>query len=102
MRTRARLIAIVAAALFSVVASAAEKGKDKFVINATDDIRSILAQEIDLPVKLKLRSGAEVGGTVTRLGNGIVQISQVTGMELYDAIVKIDDISAVLFWVRKR
>jgi len=30
-----------------------------------------------------------------------VQISKVAGMELYDAVVKIDDISAVMFWVRK-
>ncbi len=75
--------------------------KDKYTIRATDNLRTILEQELDLPVKLRLKSGAEIGGIVTRVGTGVVQISEVSGMEVYDAVVVIDDISAVLFKVRK-
>lgn len=95
---------VVLLTIFSLLpglAAAAEKKRDTYLINPSDNIKTILEQEIDLPVKLKLRSGAEIGGTVSRVGNGVVQISKVAGMELYDAVVRIDDISAVLFWVRK-
>lgn len=83
-----------------LAAGAADK-KDKYMVRATDNLRTILEQEIDLPVKLRLKSGAEIGGIVARVGTGVVQISEVSGMEVYDAVVVIDDISAVLFKVRK-
>jgi len=38
----------------------------------------------------------------TRVGNGVVQLAEIGGMELYDAVINIDDISAVLCKVRKR
>jgi len=86
--------------LAPVVAPAADQ-QDKYLIRTTDNILTILQQEIDLPVKLQLKSGAQISGIVARIGVGIVQISEVSGMELYDAVVKIDDISAVLFKARK-
>jgi hypothetical protein len=76
--------------------------KDRYVIRATDSLRTILESDVGLPVKLRLRSGNEISGTITRIGNGIVQISEVSGMEFYDAIVSIDDISAVLIKARKK
>lgn len=75
--------------------------KEKYQIRATDNLRIVLEQEIDLPVRLQLKSGTEIGGIVTKVGNGIVQISELNGQEVYDAIVNIDDISAVLMKVRK-
>jgi len=86
--------------LAPMAASAADQ-QDKYLIRTTDNILTILQQEIDLPVKLQLKSGAQISGIVARIGVGIVQISEVSGMELYDAVVKIDDISAVLFKARK-
>jgi hypothetical protein len=92
--------ALLAALLAPALATAADKG-DKYLIRATDTIKVILEQEKDLPVKLHLKSGAELGGTVVRVGNGVVQIAEVVGREVYDAVVNIDDISAVLFKARK-
>ena len=37
-----------------------------------------------------------------RVGNGAVQLAENAGMALFDAVVNIDDISAVLCKVRKR
>ena len=96
-----RLVLLILLSLLPGLSAAADKKQDKYLINPSDNIRTILEQEIDLPVKLRLRSGTEISGTVARVGNGVVQISKVAGMERYDAVVKIDDISAVLFWVRK-
>lgn len=84
----------------SFATHAAER-REKYQIRATDNIRIILEQEIDLPVRLHLKSGTEIGGIVTKVGNGVVQISELNGQEVYDAVVNIDDISAVLMKVRK-
>jgi len=96
----AKVLLVLSLTVAPLVSSGADK-KDKFLIRTTDNILTILQQEIDLPVKLQLRSGAQISGTVTRIGVGVVQISEVSGMELFDAVVKIDDISAVLFRARK-
>jgi hypothetical protein len=97
----ALVFAVAATLLLSLHAGAADK-KDKYLINPNDNIKTILEKEIDLPVKLRLKSGAELSGTVARVGNGVVQIAEIGGMEFYDAVVNIDGISAVLFKVRKR
>ena len=99
--TRIMKILFVLSFLAVPPASSAAGKNDKYTIRATDNLRTILEQEIDLPVKLRLKSGAEIGGIVIRVGTGVVQISEVSGMEVYDAVVVIDDISAVLFKVRK-
>lgn len=91
---------LLAFLMFPVAAQAAER-KEKYQIRATDTLRSILEQEVDLPVRLHLKSGTEIGGIVTKVGNGVVQISELNGQEVYDAVVNIDDISAVLIKVRK-
>jgi len=93
--------AVAAALLLPLHAGAADK-KGKYLINPNDNIKTILEKEIDLPVKLRLKSGAELSGTVARVGNGVVQVTEIGRMEFYDAVVNIDDISAVLFKVRKR
>lgn len=80
---------------------AADK-KDRYVIRPSDTMHSILESDIGLPIKVRLRSGAELSGIVTKVGNGVVQLSELAGMEYYDAIVRIDDISAVIVKVRKQ
>lgn len=99
--TRAlKTFTILAFMAFPLSATAVDK-KEKYVIRATDNLRTILEQEVDLPVRLHLKSGTEIGGIVTKVGTGVVQISELNGQEVYDAVVNIDDISAVLMKVRK-
>lgn len=38
----------------------------------------------------------------TRVGNGVVHLAEIGGMAFFDAVVNIDDISTVLYKVRKR
>lgn len=92
---------ILLAFLVVPLAAQAADRKEKYQIRATDNLRIVLEQEIDMPVRLHLKSGTEIGGIVTKVGNGVVQISELNGQEVYDAVVNIDDISAVLMKVRK-
>ena len=43
-----------------------------------------------------MRSGEKLAGTVKVVGDKAVHIAKVTGQELFDAVVVLDDISAVL------
>ncbi len=96
-----RTVLLLTLLVLPALTMAADK-KDKYRINPNDHIKDILEKEIDLPVKLRLRSGAEINGTVARVGASVVQVSEVAGMEYYDAVINISDISAVLFKVRKQ
>jgi hypothetical protein len=84
------------------LAGAAGPDTTPLQIRGSDTIRTTLEQQTGKAVKLRLKSGQELGGTVARFGNGVVQLSQVSGMEFFDAVVSIDDISAVLIRVRNR
>ena len=53
-------------------------------------------------VKLKLRSGQEIEGTVAKVGAHAVHVSQLAGMDFYDAAVRLDDISAVIVKARSK
>jgi hypothetical protein len=93
---------LLCCALLGLSAVEAADKKNAYLINPSDNIKTILEREIDLPVKLRLKSGTELSGTVVRVGVGVVQIAEVAGLEHYDAIVSLDDISAVLIKARKR
>lgn len=101
MSKASRILPLLPLLVVSLAAAAAERDGDKFRIRTTDNLRTMLEQEMDRPVKVRLTSGQELSGTVVRLGAGVVQLSHVGGMEFYDAVINIDDISAVLLRVRK-
>ena len=53
-------------------------------------------------VKLKLKTGSDLDGVVTKVGTNAVHIAELSGMEFYDALVRIDHISAVVIKMRTK
>jgi hypothetical protein len=53
-------------------------------------------------VIVKLTSGGDIQGVVTKVGDNMVQISKISTMSYYDAVVRIDSITAVLMKVRAK
>ena len=96
---RVALLMLLLLQPLTVLAAAADT-KNKYLINPNDRIKTILKQKIDLAVKLRLKTGYEINGTVVRVGVNVVQIAEVGGMDFYDAVIIINDISVVLFKVR--
>ncbi len=62
----------------------------------TDTIASVLKRQIGERVELRLKSGEKLDGKVTAVGEKAAQISALTGQEFFDAVVVLDDISAVV------
>jgi hypothetical protein len=66
-------------------------------LSAPDAMRLNLEQHAGKRVRLRLVSGQEVDGTVVKVGAGAVHLTQLTGMELFDAVVRLDQVAAVVF-----
>ncbi|HKY90529.1 MAG TPA: hypothetical protein VJM11_05785 [Nevskiaceae bacterium] len=47
-----------------------------------------------------LESGTELTGTVSKIDEGAVRLTELSGKEFYDAVVAVEDISAVVMRVR--
>lgn len=62
----------------------------------------MLEHQMGKCVKPKLHSGQELEGTVAKVGTHAVHVAQLTGMDLYDAAVRLDDISAVVVKARSK
>lgn len=61
----------------------------------TGEIPEVLRARVGKPVTVLLRSGKEYGGTVAEVRAQSVVLKSLSGKEFYDAIVRLDDVSAV-------
>ena len=61
-----------------------------------DTAASVLKRQAGQRVELRLKSGEKISGKVEAVGDKTVHLSAVTGQELFDAVVVLDDISVVL------
>ena len=73
----------------------------KIDLQSSDTIHSILEKNIGGTVEFRLKSGEKMGGKVEKLGGKLVHLSQLTGMEFYDAAIDLDAVSAVIVRVKK-
>ncbi len=65
-------------------------------LNSPGIMKSALEQQVGKRVKVKLESGQDVEGNVAKVGSHAVYLTELTGMEFFDAMVKLDDITAVI------
>ncbi len=70
-------------------------------VNAADTMKQTLDQQVGKRAKVKLRSGQEFDGKVLKVGSNGVHLAELTGMEFYDAVIRLDAIEAVIIRVRK-
>lgn len=83
----------------AVVAAADESIVD---VNSPDAMKSLLEQHVGKRVKVKLCSGQDVEGKVVKVGSHAVQLTELVGMELFDATVKLNDVAAVIVRARSK
>ena len=61
-----------------------------------DSIASVLKRQVGQKIELRLTSGEKIAGKLESVGDTAVAVSNLVGMELFEAVVVIDDISAVV------
>lgn len=74
----------------------------KYELNPTATMRDVLLENVKKRVTLRLDSGEEVEGSVAKVGNTLVHISNLPENELFYVLVSIDRISTIKLMVRQR
>jgi hypothetical protein len=68
--------------------------------SAAATVKDVLSGNINKRVIVRMDTGDLLEGTVSKVGDSLVHISKISGRDFYDAVVRMDKISAVLFKVR--
>lgn len=64
---------------------------------AKDSTQSAMLQsQSGKQVELILKSGQSIGGKIASVGDNVVHLTSLTGKEMYEAVVNINDISAIV------
>jgi hypothetical protein len=70
---------------------------------AKDEVMAgVLKDRSGKNVTLVLVSGTELTGKVDNVGNNTVRLTELSGKDYFDAVVDLDDVSAVVFRARDR
>ncbi len=72
-----------------------------FDVSADDVIKANLDKMVGQSITLRLDSGEEMGGVVSKVGDTAVHLSSLTGKEFFDAIIPLDRVNAIVVRVKK-
>lgn len=105
-QVRIAFVLVVAATAFAAVASAQQlpAGEErKMVLEEQDSMASVLKRLEGKTVRLRLAgSGDELVGKLQKVGKELAHVSDLSGREFFDAVVRIDKVAAVSVQVRGR
>ena len=96
--TRRTLLPAAALVLALAAGLAAQEGR--LPVSAQDTPRTVLQRHMGKSVTLKLDSGDELTGKVRLVGDRIVHLEELAGKELFDAVVDLDEVAAVVVRAR--
>lgn len=65
-------------------------------LSSSETIYRTIEQQVGKRVKLKLVSGQDIEGQVAKVGNEAVLLTELTGMEFFDATVRLNQVAAVI------
>ncbi|MFZ1843228.1 MAG: hypothetical protein WAU40_08680 [Nitrospira sp.] len=71
-------------------------------LNSPEVLRQVLEQQRGKRVKIKLLSGQDLDGKVARVGTQAVVLSELGGMEFFDATLRLDQVAAVVVKTRSK
>ncbi len=71
-------------------------------LNSPDSIRLNLDKFVGDRVTVNLIGGGELQGVVSQVGTTTLYITELTGKEFFDAVVRLDHISAVTVKMRNK
>jgi hypothetical protein len=94
------LLALLVLCAAPVVGPPAVPAQDAALEVNADAMKVNLERQVGKRVRLRLVSGQDVEGTVVAVGTAAVQIGRLAGMDFFDAVVRLDQIAAVVVRVR--
>jgi hypothetical protein len=98
------IVALLLLSTVPVVGQEPGAGQEKkMVFEEQDSMAAVLKRLEGKPVRIRLAgTGEEVIGKLQKVGKELVHLSDLSGREFFDAVVRIDQVSAVSMQVRGR
>jgi len=87
---------IVLSSLFSVVFTFTALAQGKVDFQLSDTVKTVLERQVGQKVELRLDGGEKIAGKVEKVGEKTVHLSAVAGQEFFDAVVVLEEVTAVL------
>jgi hypothetical protein len=94
-----RPLLLVALLVLSLAAGVAAQ-EARLPVSTQDTVRTVLQRQMGKTVTLKLDSGDELTGKVRLVGDRIAHLEELAGKELFDAVVDLDEVAAVIVRAR--
>ncbi len=63
---------------------------------AGDSVKSVLERQAGQQVELRMKSGEKIAGKVEKVGENAVHLSALAGQEFFEALVLLNEVSAVV------
>jgi hypothetical protein len=93
------LTAVFVMGLF-IASQGGAAAQEKPSFNPSITLKDNLASNVGKRVSLMISSGESLDGTIEKVGDHFVLISKLSGKDYYDAVVRIDEVKAIVFRAR--
>jgi hypothetical protein len=100
MNMKALLFILIGSLITTCIPLSGYAKEDAFQFTQDTSLQGGLSQFKGKPVEIILKSGEQLAGKIADVGSRILVLKELRGKEFYDAVVAIDDISAVIFKAR--
>ena len=87
--------ALTILALMTTLAATAV-AEDKIGFKPSDTPATVLKRHEGQKAEVRLKSGEKLAGKVAAVGEKAVHIAELAGQEFFDAVITLDDVSAVI------
>jgi len=101
-RLEAMMASLLMAGCLVLSPSLAGAAEVTFDLDSPSAMKTNLEKTAGQRVKVRLMTGQELEGVVAKVGATAVHLTNLAGMDFYDAVVRLDHVSAVIIRARGR
>ncbi|MHA1941310.1 MAG: hypothetical protein ACW97P_06260 [Candidatus Hodarchaeales archaeon] len=97
LEVRATTFLVVTSMIISLTATAVTAAGYDIKFSDDASLQTSLLQFQGKSVEVRLKSGDQLSGRLSNVGSHVILLKELQGKEFYDALVRIDEIGAVVF-----
>jgi hypothetical protein len=99
-KIRAIVFLVVMCVMASSIATTAFSEENVFQFGKDKSLQTNLLQFKGKTIEIQLKTGGQLTGKLSEVGTQSILLKELRGKEYYDALIVIDDITAVIFKAR--
>ena len=99
-KVRAIAFLVVMIVITSLIATTAFSEENVFQFGKDSSLQTSLLQFKGKTIEIQLKTGGQLTGKLSEIGTQSILLKELRGKEYYDALIVIDDITAVIFKAR--